>query len=121
MKRPSPSGCVLRRASRRTSCATWLSACDATSVESATSCDVRVLSRYTRTTPTPKSAESADYGCAGVKFFLPDWDDRVDPGFDFLTDRPSLKRDPYRDDLYAHELLPGARLYDGILVSRMAL
>jgi len=55
-----------------------------------------------------------------VKFFLPDWDDRVDPGYDFLTDRLTLKRKPYEDDLYAHELFD-ERIYDGILVSRMAL
>ena len=55
-----------------------------------------------------------------MKFFLPDWDDRVDPGYDFLTDRLTLKRDPYRDDLYAHELFE-ERVYDGLLVSRMAL
>ncbi len=55
-----------------------------------------------------------------MKFFVPDWDDRVDPGYDFLTDRFSLVRDPYEDDLYAHELLK-ERIYDGILVSRMAL
>jgi hypothetical protein len=55
-----------------------------------------------------------------VKFFLPDWDDRVDPGFDFLSDRFTLVRDPYRDDIYAHELLSSPP-YDGLLVSRMAL
>ena len=54
-----------------------------------------------------------------MKFFLPDWDDRVDPGYDFLTDRMTLEREPYRD-LYAHELFE-ERVYDGILVSRMAL
>lgn len=58
-----------------------------------------------------------------VKFFLPDWDDRVDPGYDFESDRFSLVRDPYRDDVYAHELaeLTGEQLYDGLLISRMAL
>ena len=55
-----------------------------------------------------------------MKFFLPDWDDRVDPGYDFLTDRMTLKRNPYRDDRYAHELFEDP-LYDGVLVSRMAL
>ena len=43
-----------------------------------------------------------------MKFFLPDWDDRVDPGYDFLTDRMTLLRDPYKDDRYAHELFRGA-------------
>lgn len=55
-----------------------------------------------------------------MKFFVPDWDDRVDPGFDFLTDRPTLGRDPYHDDNYAHELMP-EQVYDGVLVSLMAL
>ena len=55
-----------------------------------------------------------------MKFFLPEWDDRVDPGYDFLTDRPTLSRDPYRDDRYAHELFDEP-VYDGLLVSRMAL
>ena len=55
-----------------------------------------------------------------MKFFLPDWDDRVDPGYDFLTDKMTLLRDPYKDDRYAHELFE-VPPYDGILVSRMAL
>lgn len=55
-----------------------------------------------------------------MRFFLPDWDDRVDPGYDFETDRFTLVRDPYRDDCYAHELL-AEPVYDGLLVSRMAL
>lgn len=59
-------------------------------------------------------------GAREVKFFLPDWDDRVDPGYDFVTDRMTLKRDPYSDDLYAHELFE-EHVYDGVLVSRMAL
>jgi hypothetical protein len=55
-----------------------------------------------------------------MKFFAPDWDDRVDPGFDFITERPTLGRDPYRHDVYAHELIRD-RIYDGVLVSRMSL
>src|SRR5438552_6292627 len=54
-----------------------------------------------------------------MKFFVPDWEERVDPGYDFATDRFSLKRDPYWDDLYAHEVIRD-RVYDGILVSRLA-
>ncbi len=47
----------------------------------------------------------------------------MDPGYDFESDRFTLVRDPYRDDVYAHELaeLAGERLYDGVLISRMAL
>ena len=54
-----------------------------------------------------------------MKYFLPDWDDRVDPGFHFKTDKFSVKRTP-RDDIYAHDLFE-EKVYDGILVSRMAL
>ena len=70
----------------------------------------------TATTPTTPTTPPV----RRTKFFVPDWDDRVDPGYDFVTDRFSLVRDPYRDDVYAHELLT-ERVYDGILVSRMAL
>lgn len=55
-----------------------------------------------------------------MMLFLPDWDDRVDPGYDFATDRPTLDRDPTAD-LYAHEVFVDQRCYDGILVSRSAL
>ena len=55
-----------------------------------------------------------------MKFFVPDWDDRVDPNFDFSTERFSLDRDPYRDDVYAHELFD-QRVYDGVLLSRSAI
>lgn len=52
-----------------------------------------------------------------MKFYFPDSQDQVDPGFDFVTE----ERDPYRvrqrDDLYAHEVLAPAP-YDGLLVSK---
>jgi hypothetical protein len=56
-----------------------------------------------------------------VKFFLPDWDDRVDPGYDFETDRSTYRRSPATDDVYAHESFGDEPCYDGILVSRSAL
>mgnify|MGYP000209180325 CR=1 FL=1 len=57
-----------------------------------------------------------------LRFILPDWDDIVDPGFDFLNERFS---DDYKRDKYAH----GARVWtifkepplDGVLVSRSIL
>lgn len=55
-----------------------------------------------------------------MNFLVPDWDDRVDPDYDFATDRFTLVRNPHARDLYAHEVFPD-RVYDGILVSRMAL
>jgi hypothetical protein len=54
-----------------------------------------------------------------MRLFLPDWDDRIDPDFDFLTERFRLGRDPRKDDRYAYEVLD--RPCDGVLVSRSAL
>lgn len=52
-----------------------------------------------------------------MKFFFPDSQDQVDPGFDFVTE----ERDPFRvrqrDDRYAHEVLHPAP-FDGLLVSK---
>jgi hypothetical protein len=56
----------------------------------------------------------------GLKFFLPDWDEQIDPGYDFVTERFTLARDPHDDDVYAHEVF-GEPVHDGLLVSRMAL
>lgn len=54
---------------------------------------------------------------SNMMYFMPDWEDRVDPGFDFLRDSYTSHRDIVENDVYAHELfhLPP---YDGILVSR---
>lgn len=56
-----------------------------------------------------------------MRYFLPDWDDRVDPNFDFEFDLQTPDRDPWRDDIYAHEYFGDEQCYDGILVSRSAL
>jgi hypothetical protein len=52
-----------------------------------------------------------------MRFFFPDSQDQVDPGFDFVTE----ERDPYRvrqrDDLYAHEVFDPPPFH-GLLVSK---
>jgi queuine/archaeosine tRNA-ribosyltransferase len=53
-------------------------------------------------------------------FFLPDWDDRVDPVFDFEKDEVTPNRDPYKHDAYHYELY-GSLNCDGILVSKSVL
>ncbi|MBF0240385.1 MAG: hypothetical protein HQM12_21995 [SAR324 cluster bacterium] len=56
-----------------------------------------------------------------MKYYIPEWDDRVDPDFNFLTDQNSPTRiDPYEHDLYAHELYDSPN-YDGILISKVVL
>lgn len=55
-----------------------------------------------------------------ISYFIPDWDDRVDPGFNFLADTHTAGRNPYRDDYYAHQIYPEPP-YDGVLLSRAVL
>ncbi len=55
-----------------------------------------------------------------LRYFIPDWDDRVDPDYDFLKDLHTPGRNPYHDDRYAHELYDPPP-YDGILVSRAVI
>jgi hypothetical protein len=52
-----------------------------------------------------------------MKFFFPDSQDLVDPGFDFETEQYAEFRVRQRDDCYAHELL-SVTPFDGILVSK---
>ena len=49
-------------------------------------------------------------------YFIPDWDDLVDPRYDFLSDTPAGKG--WEQERYAHELLDRPP-YDGILVSKV--
>ena len=51
-----------------------------------------------------------------MKYFIPDWKDKVDPKFDFQSDSYAPNRD-FSEDQYAHEIFPSPP-YDGILVSR---
>ena len=53
-----------------------------------------------------------------LKYFLPDWEDRLDPDFDFIGDIYSKKhkRNPYEHDVYAHQLFKEPP-YDGVLFS----
>src|SRR5215469_14859432 len=52
-----------------------------------------------------------------MKFFFPDSQDQIDPGFDLVTEERSPLRVRQRDDLYLHEAL-GAHVIDGLLVSK---
>lgn len=53
-----------------------------------------------------------------LKYFLPDWEDRLDPNFDFVNDEYSEehKKNPYENDVYAHQIFKEPP-YDGILFS----
>lgn len=56
----------------------------------------------------------------GMQYFIPEWDDRVDPRYEFLNDKLTPGRDLFKDELYAHEIFETAN-YDGILVSRVVI
>jgi hypothetical protein len=53
-----------------------------------------------------------------LKYFLPDWEDRLDPNFDFIRDKYSKnhKKNPYENDIYAHQIYEKPP-YDGVLMS----
>ena len=52
-----------------------------------------------------------------LRYFLPDWDDLLDPGFDFENDEFSGSDRAMRGDLHCNSLMQPAPMCDGILVS----
>lgn len=52
-----------------------------------------------------------------MRFFFPDSQDQIYPGFNFETEEKSELRVRQRDDLYIHEVL-GPQIIDGLLVSK---
>lgn len=52
-----------------------------------------------------------------MKYFIPDWEDRIDPHFDFENDfEQTQKSDSYTGRVYAHEIFENPP-YHGILIS----
>ncbi|MEM2614697.1 MAG: tRNA-guanine transglycosylase DpdA [Nitrososphaerota archaeon] len=59
-----------------------------------------------------------------VKYFIPEWDDRVDPEYNFVTDNHSKihSQDPLRNDVYIWNIYGLENVpIDGVLVSRMKI
>jgi hypothetical protein len=56
-----------------------------------------------------------------LRYFIPEWDDMVDPEYDFLRDVHSSGVPDWSNEVYAHQIYEGALNYDGILVSRFVL
>lgn len=67
----------------------------------------------------PEPEYAANYS-PHMKYFIPEWDDRVDPDYDFITDQSVKGRDPYSHDVYAHELYRTPN-YDGVLISKIII
>ncbi len=53
-----------------------------------------------------------------LRYFIPDWDDLVDPHYDFQTDALTEGGSDWSNQVYAHQLYPTPN-YDGLLVSRI--
>ncbi|MFW5795388.1 MAG: tRNA-guanine transglycosylase DpdA, partial [Bacillota bacterium] len=64
-----------------------------------------------------KNKYAANYG-QPMLYYIPEWDDRVDPNYDFINDNHTPNRDPYSNDVYAHEIYDEPT-YDGILLSKV--
>ena len=59
-----------------------------------------------------------------VKYFIPEWDDRVDPSYDFITDEHSKKHteNPVKNDVYTWNIFGLENVpIDGVLVSRVTI
>jgi len=59
-----------------------------------------------------------------MKYFIPEWDDRVDPRYDFVLDRHSKEHDenPIRNDVYTWDIFGLDKVpLDGVLVSRITI
>ncbi len=52
-----------------------------------------------------------------LRYFIPEWDDLVDPDYDFLNDQHSGGSSDWSNEVYAHQMYPEPN-YDGLLMSR---
>ncbi|WP_129727930.1 tRNA-guanine transglycosylase DpdA [Ectobacillus funiculus] len=66
----------------------------------------------------PQIQNAKNYGFHEMKYFMPENNDRVDPNFNFITEEHTKDRDPFMDDVYAHEIY-GVPNYDGVLISKV--
>jgi len=55
-----------------------------------------------------------------MRYFIPDWDDLVDPGYDFENDKRTPGRAKYLDGVYAHQIYNEPN-YDGLLFSKSTI
>jgi len=53
-----------------------------------------------------------------LRYFIPEWDDLVDPDYDFETDTHSGGSGDWSNEVYAHQMYPEPN-YDGLLVSKV--
>jgi len=93
-----------------------LSECKQVSLFEQTSCLNEELLPYYNI-DIPENHIAPNYG-REFKYYMPENDDRVDPKYNFLTDKTNRVGGPLSHDFYAHQL-HGAPQYDGILISKI--
>jgi hypothetical protein len=81
---------------------------------------VKKVHTPTTSLPKPRFTVHTPRKSAQIQYFIPEWDDRVDPNYDFQNDGITPDRDPYNHDVYAHEIYKKPN-YDGILVSKSVI
>jgi Queuine tRNA-ribosyltransferase len=52
-----------------------------------------------------------------MRYFIPDWDDLVDPGYNFVSETGAKGKLKYHDEVYAHQIYKEPN-YDGLLFSK---
>jgi hypothetical protein len=55
-----------------------------------------------------------------MRYFIPDWEDLVDPGYNFANDTHKKGKVKYHDEVYAHQIFAEPN-YDGLLFSKNAV
>jgi len=66
----------------------------------------------------PSKSWEAQSKPGSFKFFMPEWDDLVDPDYDFASDIHSGGRGSWDNEVYAHQMY-GDPNYDGLLISKV--
>ena len=77
----------------------------------------RVKNFLSQTAPTKRNPANLEGGTGHLRYFLPDWDDLLDPDFDFEADSFSGVDRTQRGDKHCGVLMSPNRLSDGILLS----
>ena len=70
-----------------------------------------------RSEASPRVKPDVQGGSGNYLYFLPDWDDLLDPRFDFEADAFSAPTRSERDDKHCSYLMKPARMSDGMLLS----
>lgn len=77
----------------------------------------QIKSFLNNTSPNPRMKAEVEGGTGKTRYFLPDWDDLLDPKFDFEQDCFSEPTRKEREDKHCCILMQPKQMCDGVLVS----